>query len=46
MPEPDVALISGEVAFREHVGAHTDVPDWPVFLNFAAKYFKTSAVKN
>jgi hypothetical protein len=39
MPAPNQALISGEIAFREHIGAHTDVPDWPVFLDFAAKYF-------
>jgi hypothetical protein len=46
MPAPNVALISGEVAFREHVGAHTDIPDWPVFLDYAAKYFTAPAVKN
>jgi hypothetical protein len=39
VPAPNVALVSGEVAFREHIGAHTDVPDWPAFLDFAAKYF-------
>ena len=46
MPEPDVALVSGEVAFREHVGAHSDIPDWPIFLEFASKYLKAPAVKN
>jgi hypothetical protein len=35
-----VVLISGEVAFREHVGAHTDVPDWPVFLDYASRYLR------
>ena len=45
MPAPDVALVSGEVAFREHVGPHTDLHDWPVFLEFAARYFKTPATK-
>lgn len=45
MPAPDVALVSGEVAFREHVGAHTDVLDWPVFLDFAARYFKRPAAQ-
>jgi hypothetical protein len=38
MPAPDVALVSGEIAFREHVGAHTDGPDWPVFLAYASRY--------
>jgi hypothetical protein len=46
MPAPDVALISGDIAFREHIGAHTDIPDWPVFLDFAAKYFTAPAPKN
>ena len=39
MPAPDVALIDGELAFREHEGGHTDAPDWPVFLTFAQRYF-------
>ncbi|MGD1084637.1 MAG: acetylxylan esterase, partial [Verrucomicrobiota bacterium] len=46
MPVPNVPLISGDVAFREHVGAHTDIPDWPVFLDYASKYFAAPAVKN
>jgi hypothetical protein len=45
MPAPNVALISGELAFREHIGAHTDVPDWPVFLDYAARYLKAPAAK-
>jgi len=39
MPAPDVSLTSGENAFREHEGGHTDAPDWPVFLQFAQRYF-------
>ncbi|RAJ97734.1 hypothetical protein LX87_02637 [Larkinella arboricola] len=39
MPAPDVALITGEVAFRNHEGGHVDSLDWPVFLEFAKKYF-------
>jgi len=38
-PAPDEALVAGDLAFREHAGGHTDAPDWPVFLNFAQKYF-------
>jgi len=41
MPAPDTALTSGELAFRYHAGGHTDVPDWPVFLQFAQRYLKT-----
>ena len=43
MPAPNVALISGDVAFRKHIGAHTDLPDWPVFLEYAARQFRKSA---
>jgi hypothetical protein len=41
MPAPDEELISGDLAFREHAGGHTDLPDWPTFLKFADKYFKS-----
>jgi hypothetical protein len=39
MPEPGDALISGDIAFRYHAGGHTDIIDWPVFLEFAHRYF-------
>jgi len=45
MPQPDVALISGDLAFRNHEGGHVDLLDWPTFLQFAQKYFKTSTPK-
>jgi hypothetical protein len=38
MPAPDVALIAGDVAFRQHEGGHTDSLDWPTFVTFAARY--------
>jgi hypothetical protein len=38
MPAPDVALIDGDLAFRQHEGGHTDALDWPVFLQFASRY--------
>jgi hypothetical protein len=41
MPAPNVALIDGDVAFRQHEGGHTDALDWPTFVIFASKYFKT-----
>ncbi|MGA2541857.1 MAG: acetylxylan esterase [Verrucomicrobiota bacterium] len=43
MPAPDIALLDGDVAFREHTGGHTDAPDWPAFLKFADKYFTGSS---
>jgi len=40
-PAPDHELISGEIGFRLHTGGHTDLPDWPAFLEFAKKYFSS-----
>ena len=40
MPAPDVALIDGDLAFRNHEGGHVDILDWPVFLEFAKREFK------
>lgn len=39
MPQPDVALIDGDVAFRQHEGGHTDALNWPSFIEFASRYF-------
>jgi (4-O-methyl)-D-glucuronate---lignin esterase len=39
LPAPDAALVSGDIGFRLHAGGHTDLPDWPVFLKFADRYF-------
>ncbi len=41
MPAPDAGLMSGDLAFRLHRGGHTDLPDWPAFLKFAARHFST-----
>jgi len=32
--------VDGDIAFRQHSGGHTDGPNWPTFLKFAAQYFK------
>jgi hypothetical protein len=40
MPKPDEALMSGDIAFRYHNGPHSDLPDWPAFLEFAQRYLK------
>ena len=39
MPPMGTALISGDLAFRQHFGGHTDGPNWPYFIAFARKYF-------
>ncbi len=39
-PPVGTALTEGEIAFRQHSGGHTPGPNWPVFLEFAARYFE------
>ena len=39
-PKVETGLMNGEIAFRQHSGGHTPGPNWPVFLEFAARYFK------
>ncbi|MGA2383057.1 MAG: acetylxylan esterase [Gemmatimonadales bacterium] len=39
MPEADRGLMDGDLAFREHEGGHTDMLDWPFFLQWAKRYF-------
>jgi hypothetical protein len=38
-PAIETGLMDGDVAFRQHGGGHTPGPNWPVFLDFAAKHF-------
>jgi hypothetical protein len=42
-PPIETPLMDGDLAFRQHSGGHTDVPNWPTFLKFAGRYFKTPA---
>ncbi len=39
-PEVETALISGDLAFRQHRGGHTTGPNWPTFLQFADRYIR------
>ncbi len=39
-PAREVGLMDGEISFRQHSGGHTPGPNWPYFLEYAAKYFK------
>ena len=39
-PPIETALLSGDLAFRQHSYGHTPVPNWPVFLEFASRYFE------
>jgi hypothetical protein len=38
-PPQETSLVGGEIAFRQHSGGHTVGPNWPVFLDYAEKYF-------
>jgi hypothetical protein len=37
-PPFDVAFTDGTIAYRRHSQGHTDVPDWPTFAQWAARY--------
>jgi hypothetical protein len=39
-PPLETGLTSGAIAFRQHGGGHTPGPNWPVFLDFAGRYWK------
>jgi len=39
-PPVETPLTDGELAYRQHAGGHTSVPNWPTFLRFAARYFE------
>jgi hypothetical protein len=37
-PAVETLLADGDIAFRQHAQGHTDAPNWPFFLDFAAKH--------
>ncbi len=39
-PPIEMALIDGDIAFRQHSGGHTTGPNWPMFIEFASRYFE------
>lgn len=41
-PAVETALIDGDLAWRQHSGGHTVVPNWPTFLQWASRYIKTT----
>jgi hypothetical protein len=38
-PEEGTTLINGDIAYRQHSGGHTVIPNWPYFIQFAERYF-------
>lgn len=43
-PAIETALIEGDLAWRQHSGGHTVVPNWPAFLTFAGRYIKGASL--
>ena len=41
-PQIETAVITGDIAFRQHSSGHTPGPNWPVFLEFASRYFENA----
>lgn len=39
-PPVETSLTDGDLSFRQHSGGHTPAPNWPVFLDLVARYFK------
>jgi hypothetical protein len=39
-PPIGTGILTGQIAWRQHEKGHTPGPNWPFFLDFAAKYFK------
>jgi hypothetical protein len=40
MPPVNVGLLSGQLAWRQHDGGHTDGPNWKYFIPWADKFLK------
>jgi hypothetical protein len=39
-PPIGTVILTGQIAWRQHEKGHTPGPNWPFFLDFAAKHFK------
>lgn len=42
-PGTGPALVSGDLAWRQHEGGHTTLPNWPEFLKWADRYLTTAS---
>jgi lysophospholipase L1-like esterase len=43
MPDVNVGLLDGQLAWRQHDGGHTDGPNWKYFIPWADKFIKHTA---
>jgi hypothetical protein len=39
-PAVEVALVDGDLAWRQHSGGHTTGPNWPTFFKWADRYIQ------
>jgi hypothetical protein len=39
-PSIETLIATGDIAFRQHASGHTDQPNWPYFLDFAAQHMR------
>jgi hypothetical protein len=44
-PPPVENLIGGELAWRQHAGGHTNVPNFPTFFEWAGRYISTPGIR-
>lgn len=44
-PVEDKEYLDGDVGYRNHIGGHTDILDWPAFFKFASKYIDAPVLK-
>ena len=40
MPDVNVSLLDGQLAWRQHDGGHTDVPNWRYFIPWADRWLR------
>lgn len=44
-PPMQTSLMQGDLAFRQHQFGHTPEPNWPFFIDFAARYLQGPGVR-
>jgi hypothetical protein len=42
---PINTLIGGELAWRQHDGGHTNVPNFPAFFDWASRYISSPGLR-
>jgi hypothetical protein len=45
MPDVNIGLTAGDLAWRQHSGGHTTGPNWPTFLRWANRYIHPAGTR-